>query len=160
MSTFKVSVNHSDYTEISESDISSLDCIDLPNNSYHVLKNSKSYHVSFKSKNLNSRTYQVVVNGRDYEVAIQNDLDQLIKSLGFQLGSSKHINQIKAPMPGLILDIHVKPGDDVNEEDPLLILEAMKMENSIVSPTSGKVKSVSVAKGDTVTKNQLLIEFE
>lgn len=160
MNTFKVSVNNSDSIDVSENDINSLDCIELPNHSYHVLENSKSYHVSFKSKNLNARTYQVVVNGRDYEVTIQNDLDQLIKSLGFQIGASKHINQIKAPMPGLILDIHVKAGDEVNQDDPLLILEAMKMENSIVSPTSGMVKNVSVAKGDSVTKNQLLIEFE
>lgn len=160
MSTFKVSVNNAEYTEVSKNDITSLDCIELPNHSYHVLENSKSYHVHFKSKNLNTRTYQVVVNGREYEVNIQNELDQLIKTLGFQIGSSKQINQIKAPMPGLILDIHIKPGDEVSEEDPLLILEAMKMENSIVSPTSGIVKSISVSKGDTVTKNQLLIEFE
>ena len=160
MSTFKVSVNNSEFNDVSKSDVNALDCIELPNQSYHVLHHSKSYHVSFKSKDLNSRTYQVVVNGRDYEVNIQNELDQLIKSLGFQIGSSKHVNQIKAPMPGLILDIHVNPGDEVNQDDPLLILEAMKMENSIVSPASGKVKSISVNKGDTVTKNQLLIEFE
>lgn len=160
MSTFKVSVNNSEYTDVNENDINTLDCIELPNQSYHVLENSKSYHVSFKSKNINTRTYQVVVNGRDYKVTIQNNLDQLITSLGFQMGSTKHINQIKAPMPGLILDIQVKPGDTVNEDDPLLILEAMKMENSIVSPSSGKVKNISVSKGDTVTKNQLLIEFE
>ena len=91
---------------------------------------------------------------------IQDHLDQLIKSMGFQVGSSKHINQIKAPMPGLILDIPVNSGEEIKEGELLLILEAMKMENSIVSPINGRIKNVSVEKGTTVTKNQLLIEFE
>jgi biotin carboxyl carrier protein len=63
-------------------------------------------------------------------------------------------------MPGLILDIHVRIGQAVNEDDPLLILEAMKMENVITSPRDGIIKNISVRKSDTVDKNQLLIEFE
>lgn len=160
MSTFKVSVNNSEPIDVKETNISLLDCINLPNHTYHVLENSKSYHVSFKSKDLNNKSYLAVINGKEYLVNIQDELDQLIKSLGFQIGSSKHVNQIKAPMPGLILDIAVASGDEVKEGDLLLILEAMKMENSIVSPANGKVKNVSVEKGNTVNKNQLLIEFE
>jgi biotin carboxyl carrier protein len=63
-------------------------------------------------------------------------------------------------MPGLILEIHVQTGQEVNEDDPLLILEAMKMENVITSPRDGIIKSITVKKGETVDKNQLLIEFE
>jgi biotin carboxyl carrier protein len=63
-------------------------------------------------------------------------------------------------MPGLILEIHVRIGQAVNENDPLLILEAMKMENVITSPRDGIIKSISVKKSDAVDKNQLLIEFE
>ena len=63
-------------------------------------------------------------------------------------------------MPGLILDIHVKEGQEVKEDDALLILEAMKMENVLTSPRDGIIKSISVSKNDTVDKNQLLIEFE
>jgi biotin carboxyl carrier protein len=63
-------------------------------------------------------------------------------------------------MPGLILDINVKIGQKVKEDDPLLILEAMKMENVLTSPRDGIIKSISVSKGDAVNKNQLLIEFE
>ncbi|MDX1317201.1 MAG: acetyl-CoA carboxylase biotin carboxyl carrier protein subunit, partial [Xanthomarina gelatinilytica] len=75
-------------------------------------------------------------------------------------GASKKVNEIKAPMPGLILDIHVKEGQEVKEDDALLILEAMKMENVLTSPRDGIIKSISVSKNDTVDKNQLLIEFE
>ena len=66
---------------------------------------------------------------------------------------------IKAPMPGLILEINVKVGQEVKEDEPLLILEAMKMENIITSPRDGIIKSISVNKTDAVEKNQLLIEF-
>jgi biotin carboxyl carrier protein len=63
-------------------------------------------------------------------------------------------------MPGLILEINVVVGQTVKENDPLLILEAMKMENSFLSPRDGVIKSIAVIKGDAVDKGQLLIEFE
>jgi biotin carboxyl carrier protein len=63
-------------------------------------------------------------------------------------------------MPGLILEIQVKEGQDVKEDDTLLILEAMKMENVIHSPREGIIKSINVKQGETVDKDSLLIEFE
>jgi biotin carboxyl carrier protein len=63
-------------------------------------------------------------------------------------------------MPGLILEISVIVGQVVKENDSLLILEAMKMENSFLSPRNGTIKSISVLLGDAVDKGQLLIEFE
>ena len=63
-------------------------------------------------------------------------------------------------MPGLILEILVSKGQEVKENESLLILEAMKMENVIVSPREGIIKSITVGKGDAVVKNQLLLEFE
>ena len=72
----------------------------------------------------------------------------------------KHVNSIKAPMPGLILDIHVKQGQEVKEDEGLLILEAMKMENVITSPRDGVIKSVNIVKGEAIDKGHLLIEFE
>ena len=63
-------------------------------------------------------------------------------------------------MPGLILEISVVVGQTVKENDPLLILEAMKMENSFLSPRDGVIKSIAAIKGDAVDKGQLLIEFE
>jgi biotin carboxyl carrier protein len=63
-------------------------------------------------------------------------------------------------MPGLILSVDVKIGQEVKEDDSLLVLEAMKMENVLTSPRDGIIKSISITKGETVNKNQLLIEFE
>jgi len=63
-------------------------------------------------------------------------------------------------MPGFILDINIKEGQEVKEGDTLLILEAMKMENAITSPNKGVVKSVNIKKGETVEKGQLMIELQ
>ena len=100
------------------------------------------------------------MNSNSYEVTIQDPLEQQIKAMGFEIGGSKQVNEILAPMPGLILEINVTIGQKVNENDPLLILEAMKMENSLASPRDGIIKSIAIKQGETVNKNAVLIEFE
>ena len=87
-------------------------------------------------------------------------MDILIEELGFEVGASKVIKKLKAPMPGLILEINVEVGQTVNENDNLLILTAMKMENSLLSPRDGVIKSIAVKVDDSVIKGDLLIEFE
>lgn len=129
-------------------------------NNYHVLKHNKSFAAQVVEGSFEQKQYVVKVNNNTYKVNIQNHLDQLIKQLGFSIGTNKQVNAIKAPMPGLILEISVSVGQEVSENDNLLILEAMKMENNLSSPRAGIIKSISVKKGDTVEKGQLLIEFE
>ena len=160
MSTYKVSVNGKGAREISKDDINVLNTISISKNTYHILQNNTSYIAKVQSKNLNDKTYDIAINNNTYKVNIEDDLDQLIKDMGFELGSAKHVNEIKAPMPGLILDINVEVGQEVNEDDSLLVLEAMKMENVLTSPRDGIIKSIAVTKGDAVDKNQLLLEFE
>jgi biotin carboxyl carrier protein len=128
--------------------------------SSHVLYNNKSYKAEIVKSDFSNKSYDVMINNKSYKIKISNRLDYLIKDLGFSIGSSKHIDLIKAPMPGLILEINVEVGQTVKEDDPLLILEAMKMENVLTSPRDGAIKSVSVEKGNAVEKNALLIEFE
>ena len=84
----------------------------------------------------------------------------LIESMGFTTKSTNTVQYILAPMPGLILEINIRVGQEIKENDTLLILEAMKMENIITSPRHGIIKSITINKGDAVQKNQLLIEFE
>ena len=80
--------------------------------------------------------------------------------MGLSLGANAVENEIHAPMPGLILEVSVKEGDEVAEGDSLCVLEAMKMENALGAPRDGVVKAVHIAKGETVDKNALLIELE
>lgn len=157
---FKVSVNNSFDFDISTKLVSELDLIPTRTGHGHLLYNNRSYSVEITEAHTNHKIYKVKLNNNTYNIHINNELDVLIKSMGFEIGSSKKVNSITAPMPGLILDIHVKPGDEVKENDALLILEAMKMENIISAPRDGIIKSVSIKKGDAVDKNELLIAFE
>lgn len=156
---FKVKVNDSIYYEFNSSDSNSLDILELPESNNHVLLNKKSFNVKIENGNFLTKEYTVSVNSNLYNVKIENDLDVLIKEMGFTIGTSKKTNEIKAPMPGIILSILIKEGQIVKEGDTLLILEAMKMENTIISPKDAIIKSVTIKSGETVEKGQLMIEL-
>lgn len=136
-----------------------LDLIKINDHSFHLLKNNVSYNVSIANINKEEKIVQLKVNGNKYEVKIADKFDELLKNLGMDSLASKKVNNIKAPMPGLVLNIIANEGDVVKKGDALLVLEAMKMENILKSPTDGVVKKIAVTKGVAVEKNQLLIEF-
>lgn len=125
-----------------------------------VMLDNKKFQARVKDYQSKTKTYTINVSGFDFRVKIKEGIDRLIDDLGF-LKSQKHsVKEIKSPMPGLVVQVFVEEGQEVNEGDKLLSLEAMKMENILKSPGSGKIKSISAAKGSTVDKNQLLISFE
>ena len=157
---FKLKVNGNFETELSAEAVENSDIIQTSEDQYHLVKNDQSITAEVTEANFNKKQYEVTINHNQYAVTIENDLDQLIDEMGFSLSSVKHIDNIKAPMPGLILEVSVSSGQEVKEDDQLLILEAMKMENVITSPRDGIIKGVSISKGEAVQKNQLLIEFE
>lgn len=155
--TYQIVVNNSFTYDLSEGDLASCE----------IIRTSFGYQMRYKNKNYNLDVHRedkihctVSVNGVGYTVQIKNDLAQLIDKMGFQKQAEKNIKQIHAPMPGLVLDILVEVGQEVGEDTPLLVLEAMKMENSMLSPVSGVIKSIEIQKGDAVNKGQLLVEFE
>ena len=85
-------------------------------------------------------------------------LAELRKKAGVGAGDDSGI--VIAPMPGLVLQTEVNPGDTVKKGQTLVIIEAMKMENMIKSPHDGKIKDVHVSAGQAVDKNDKLVEFE
>ena len=99
------------------------------------------------------------INSVKYAIDLKDKYDELLHSLGMDNIASAKINQVKAPMPGMVLNILVHEGNEVKKGDVLLVLEAMKMENMLKSPTDGVIKKIAVQKGNAVEKNQLLIQF-
>jgi biotin carboxyl carrier protein len=157
---YKVKVNDTFEYNFTDGQITSLDIQEVSSTKFHVLKENCSFKAEIISSDFLIKNYTVKINSNIYEIDISNQLDLLIQEMGLSLGSAQVINDIKAPMPGLILDVLVQVGDTVKEGDYLLVLEAMKMENTLTALGNGVVKSVSVIKGEKVEKNQLLIEIE
>lgn len=126
---------------------------------FHVIRDGFSYNVEVIAADPVAKTYTIRVNGESYTMEMQDELDLMLSRLGMQSGANTKINQIKAPMPGLVLHTRVEVGQEVKKDDPLLVLEAMKMENILKSPGEGVVAKIHVEKGQAVEKNQLLITF-
>lgn len=134
-----------------------LDLQQIDENIYHVIYKGKSINLEIRQEE--DKKFSAKINGKNVSMEIKDKLDLLLEKLGFNLEDANKMQTIKAPMPGLIVEVKVQKGDEVKKGDQLLILEAMKMENVIKSPGEGVVKSVLVEKGDGVEKNHVLIEF-
>lgn len=131
----------------------------LNNNQFHIIRNNKSFSAEIVEADYKAKTFKIKINGQTHEVEVKDDMDMLLEKMGLNASNSSKLNDIKAPMPGLILEIKVKEGQQVQKGDQIMILEAMKMENVLKSPGDGVVKSIKVHKGDKVEKNQVLIQF-
>lgn len=127
---------------------------------FHVIKDNTNYDVEVLKADLTEKSFIIKVNGNKYALEAKDQFDQLLDSLGLSNLKSHKVNEIKAPMPGLVLEIRIQPGDEIKKGDPVIVLEAMKMENILKSPTDGVIKSINVQKGVAVEKNQVLINFE
>lgn len=158
--TYKTTVNEEHEFEVCRDQLSQLDAVHTSQNSYHILEDNSSFKATVVSSDFSKKTYNIQVNSNNYEVVIKDEVDILIKEMGFTVGASKQLNNLISPMPGLIIDVQVTAGQEVKEGDTLVILSAMKMENSFVSHTDGVIKAVHVVKDDAVDKGQLLVEFE
>lgn len=155
----KVKVNNSHEFEFKSSDVEKLDLLKRSASKFHVISKNKSFDIKLEKADFNIREYVISVNTNNYTIKISNEIDQLIKEMGFTIGSSVKANSIKAPMPGIILSVNVEENQEVKEGETLLILEAMKMENAISAPKSGFIKSIYAKSGETVEKGALLIEM-
>lgn len=136
------------------------DLIEVRDQTFHIIKDNKGYNATLISFNAEEKTMILNVNGTEYEVAVKDKNDLLLQQLGISNKSSSAVQSIKAPMPGLIINVSVSVGEEVKKGDTLLILEAMKMENVIKSPRDGKIKKVNVQLKQPVEKNQVMLEFE
>lgn len=128
------------------------------NGEFHVLLNNRSFRARLVNRNKAQHTATFEIEGELFEVKVLDQFDELVDKMGINL-SVAQVKDLKAPMPGLVLKIDVQPGDVVEKDQPLLILEAMKMENVLKSPAAGTISSIEVTAGDKVDKNQVLLRF-
>ena len=98
--------------------------------------------------------------GERSELEVLDERTRHIRALTGGGDQKKAADVLKAPMPGLVVRLHVQPGDAVDPGAALVVLEAMKMENELKAQAPGVVKSVRVSPGEAVEKGQVLVEFQ
>lgn len=124
-----------------------------------LLIDSHSHEVDVRSNGVGSQR-SVFMHGREIPLEIEDyNLAQLRKTAGISSGAMLE-SVLKAPMPGLVLEVKVAPGDKVKKGQPLIIIEAMKMENVIKAQADVVIKAVPAEAGDSVEKGDALVEFE
>ena len=135
------------------------DLVALGADRYQILYQNRSYTAELLEADYATKTIVLKLNGQRIELRAKDRFDLLLDKLGMNTAASSKVNELKAPMPGLIVDIRVTPGQTVQKGDPLLVLEAMKMENILKAPGDGTVAAIKVALRDNVTKGQVLVQF-
>ena len=135
------------------------DIADLGQGRFHVLYEGRSYNAEVITADYATKNIVLKLNGQRVELNAKDRFDLLLERLGMSNTAAAKVNELKAPMPGLIVDIRVVPGQAVQKGDPLLVLEAMKMENILKAPADGTVASLKVNLRDNVQKGQVLVQF-
>ncbi len=129
-----------------------------PNGFSYIVWKNKKYMLDVIEKNQNR--YTIMINGVWHSFTVETPISLKRRRYLEEQGDSSSNVVIEAPMPGKIIDIMVEEGSEIKEGEPIIILEAMKMQNEIVSHVSGIVKSVDVKKNDSVMKDDVLIEIQ
>lgn len=158
--SYQATISEGQTFELTTEDLSQFDAVRDADGNFHILQDGQAMRAKIISGDRNAKQYTVEVNGNTYTVNLADEYDRLVDKMGLSVADVAHVSDINAPMPGLVLEVNVSPGDTVVKGDALLILEAMKMENVLKSHGNGVVKAVHIKQGDAVDKAQLLIEME
>ena len=124
---------------------------------YSLLLNGKSYEAYVYPAD---ECWQVLLQGRSYPALVVDEREKRLRAAsGGDLGERSEYN-LQAPMPGLVIAIPVSEGQQVQKGDILVVLESMKMQNELKSPSAGKVSRLRVEAGDSVEQHQTLLSVE
>ncbi|MEX1019575.1 MAG: biotin/lipoyl-containing protein [Litorilinea sp.] len=124
---------------------------------YSLLFNGKSYELIIESERFN---YGVTLRGEHFQIQVEDERTRRLNAGRKAPSLPEGDLPVKAPIPGLVVKILAEVGTPVEDGQPLLLLEAMKMENEIRAPRAGVVKKVEVVAGQRVEQNALLIVLE
>ena len=159
MTNYSITIDTEKFN-LHRSDVGSLDIIPIGESRYHLLRDNRSYKVEVQHTDFPGKSITLAVNGNTYSVKIADKYDQIVDRMGMLATASHQINEVRAPMPGLIVDVLAAAGQEVDKGTPLVVLSAMKMENIITSPGAGIIKRITVEINKTVEKGELIIEME
>ena len=123
--------------------------------SLRYIEDGRSFSVSYERGR--GRSWRVAVGERDFDLEVLTPVEAIEASAAAEaVGPSR----LEAPIPGKVVKIHIAEGDEVETGQPLVVLEAMKMENELAAEQSGKVTAIHVEPGDTVDAGCVLVELE
>ena len=131
----------------------------LPGGSYRIFLGQQVLTGYAVAHDPATKTLTVAAGGYTFACRLQDRLDQVLEKFGLGSSAAAKVADLKAPMPGLVRRILVQPGQAVEKGTPLLVLEAMKMENMIKAQAPATVGKIAVAEGDKVEKGAVLIGF-
>jgi biotin carboxyl carrier protein len=146
--------------EIDHADLQAASLVQKTPSVFHLIHQNRSVTAELLETDSAGKLWRIEIEGQTFEVEVKDTLDQMLENMGFNKVAGKHIKELKAPMPGLVLSIAVTEGQQVQEGDRILILEAMKMENSILIPADATIKRIVVKPGQAVEKGQVLVALD
>jgi len=156
---FKVKANEFVFS-FDQPAIAAADFVKKSPTEFNLIYNHRSVNARLLEEDATGKKLKLEVDGESFEIEVKDELDQMLEIMGFGTASNKHIKEIKAPMPGMVLEVTVSEGQEVKEGEKLLILGAMKMENSIMIHANATIKRIAVKAGQAVEKGQVLVELE
>ena len=132
--------------------------VEEPDGFNYIYWNRKKYQVDILEKNQNS--YTIMINGVWYSFTIETPISFKRRKYLAKSATTSKIERLSAPMPGKILDILVEENAEIKQGEAVIILEAMKMQNEIVSHVNGRVKKINIKTNDSVMKDDVMLEIE
>ncbi len=153
-------INDTESLEIRTEELKDLDLLHTSGAHFHLLHEGSAYQIEVLEADYQKKLFYLNINGKRLSVLLSDRFDTLVKKMGLNLHEGQKVKDIKAPMPGMVLDILVEEGQNIEKGDPMIILEAMKMENVIKAGGDGIVKKIFVKKSNAVEKNAMLIELD
>ena len=127
---------------------------------FDITHNGVVFHGENVQDQSENRELTIKINHRVFQVKRKGELDEIIASLGFDKPKIRKLKELAAPMPGRVTSIHIELGQAIQPGDPILSLEAMKMENVLKAEGIGVVSAINIQQGDVVEKGAVLVSFE
>jgi biotin carboxyl carrier protein len=156
---YKITSYYDNEVHFTESDLYDFRVLQRVEDIIKFLFNGKVYDAKILTIDDSCKQLKVELNNQVIDLTLRDNLDQLVDEMGLSDISEEGGGEIHSPMPGLVLNCIVEEGQTVSKGDPLLVLEAMKMENLIQATADGIVAKIHCSKSDSVNKGDLLISI-